>query len=205
MQKLSEPEHGLEPDPPPTPAARRGLPPPAALMAILFVALGGLLLLRLTSTNSPPTEREAVSAANSAPLPNAVQIFEGLRSDLDRAFDERDPSLVEQIYTPDSPVADSVRSNIAQLKEDNIRDRGRIEIQSIQVVSTSVGEIELREVVHYYPCFRNDIGRDVTRAPGILEQRSLHVLHQANGEWRIHTSRLEDERVISRLPNQCTG
>lgn len=193
---------------PPAPPPRRGLSPMAAIAVIAallaFVSVGLFLVAKPDVQDSAGYSEVQAPTAEGSSRASAIKAFTELSARASQLFDTQDVSVASSIYTDKSPVLENVISSIRELRERNVRDKGRFERMRLAVISVTPERAVIREVTLYYPCFLHAGGRDVTQGPGVIEQTNLYTLRHENGVWQIHDAVLEKDRVHKHVVNRCT-
>jgi hypothetical protein len=208
MQKLSEPEHGLEPDPPPTPAARRGLPPRAAA---LVVAIFAALLIAVAAgafddrgQSSPVGDAARPSTDTRTAEPDELRaVLEELLQRRDKAFDTSNREMLAAVYVEDGAAYKRAKRALEGLISDGVHDASAYKTTDVIVKSVSETNAQVERVGIVYPCFRDQDGKDVTRASGVIQEHVLYVLQLQGADWRIANASLLDEEILVRERSSC--
>jgi hypothetical protein len=167
----------------------RGLPPMVVflvLMGIIAVIVGlAIATGDFRSDRGPNVDSESGFVLTNA---EAIDRYDELHDLSLLAFRRRDLSLLAQIYTPDSPTLERVRSEIQTLIDDSVTVRPRFTTLSIRVVSNQPSEIVLEESRISDAKFVNSDGEDITEDRQPERQVVQVTLRGTNDGWFIYRS-----------------
>jgi hypothetical protein len=122
---------------------------PGALIALAIVGMALLVIVRdgdLAATSPPATSRTTASTATTVP-DTKNEVIARLKEILrirEQAFNKRDASLFDDIYTSSCPCLRAGREAIAALKNENVRWKDRsisIEVQSAKSINKRLWEV----------------------------------------------------------------
>jgi hypothetical protein len=181
-----------------------GLSPAKAFFALLalLVAIGGLFLL--TRPNEEPGPGPAPKSDNFALTDaEAIERFTQLTGLALESVRERDPSLLNQVFTSTGPVKDRASREIRSLLRDNVIDQTTVQILARSVVTNDESVITVRERSRLLPCFVTEDGRDVTRSHKVVERVVVWTLQPEGSVWRIHDSELVTDQFIRGQQSDC--
>ncbi|MGI8941244.1 MAG: hypothetical protein ACR2H7_05005 [Actinomycetota bacterium] len=184
----------------------------AIALAIALVA--GLLIAAIqgvTSSGADPDPNPG-GAAGTNPEPDfsltdeeAVETFERLSTTLREAVAQRDLSLLVLVTTSGGNTNTRTHQEIQRLKADGVVDQTEVETTQLDVLKADADQIEVREVVHLFPCFETEAGKDITRADAVVEQTGIWTLRLQNGRWLIDDTQLESDRVVDDRRARCNA
>lgn len=167
----------------------------AALVALALITIGAGVLLFLAPSGAPDRPfNPAPPLDHSLTDEEAIARFEELLTVSIKAGRERDPSLLEPIYTIDSPMKQRGYQSIRELRRDDVLDLTRVETTSVDVVKNSKNSIDLRVNQIFRPCFKTESGDDVTEGPAVIERTAVWTMSLEQGQWLLHNARLEAEK-----------
>jgi hypothetical protein len=166
------------------------------ILAGILVAIGVVFWL----TRSDPIPDAAIATFPSESpdfsLTNveAIARFKELHSLFRQGSRERDLSVLNLLFTRDSPLRQIATDDVRQLRKDGVLDRSTFRTTEIEVVSNVANEIVLLQRVEIEPRFiLEQSGKDIAD-PGPLNQQVRWVLHQEAGVWKVYDSKvLESE------------
>ena len=133
----------------------------------------------------------------------AISRFNQLRSTAFEATKNRDTSSVPSLFTTESPAKERLLEQIHQLRESHVVERSSYETISQEVIANSPSEIQVRELVKFFPCFVSERGEDVTVGPRGIEQDFVWTMRIEDSEWLVHDSRLREDRRIRDESGSC--
>jgi hypothetical protein len=154
------------------------------LLVLLFAALLAWSLTgderAAVQDQKPPPQTPLLSEAEAAAE------FERLHALLQRAYRDRDESLVSLYAAPDSPKLREAHTEIRQLLRDDILYRHRVRQQEVLVTSVTESEILVTQVVDVYPRFIEEgTGENVARGgPETLTIEWVMRLYPQG--WRLY-------------------
>jgi hypothetical protein len=176
-----------------------GLSPVKAFFALLalLVAIGGLFLLtRPTDESNPgPAPRSDNFALTDA---EAIERFKELDALRIRALRSRDASLISQVFTPNSPVAEDVMDSIQTLNRQNVLFRTTYKDSSLHVVTNTANEIHVLQRAVVNPRFVDENGIDVTRNDSTQLQTTDWTLRRMSDVWLIHDGLITKVRDLKK-------
>lgn len=122
---------------------------PGALIALAIVGIALLVIVRdddLAATLPPATSGTTASTATTVPdtKKEVVARLQKILQIREQAFNKRDASLFDDIYTSSCPCLRAGREAIAALKKENIRWEDRsisIEVQSAKSINKRLWEV----------------------------------------------------------------
>jgi hypothetical protein len=175
-----------------------GLAPVKAFFVLVAVGLAAAVAAFATQPDAAPSEPPAPARSPDFSLTDAEAIaeFERLHALQITAYKTRDPSLVPETYTTDSPVADRVLREITELLRRDVTTDGDFTSRRIVVASNTAAEILLRQEVVVNPSFFNHRGQEVSLdAPAEL-QEIRWTLRWDGDRWLIHDAVITSSRPI---------
>jgi hypothetical protein len=166
------------------------------LAAILAVILGAVAL----TTGEPeqqatgePGERTPTFALTDT---EALERFEELNTLRLVAYKERDLSLLSAYLTSNSPLRDVGAREIERLLRNNVIVDPRFVTKRLTVISNTIDEIRLKQVVIQNPRFLSESGDPVGSPEPAVKRAIEWVLRPDADEWRIHNSSILTETQI---------
>jgi hypothetical protein len=192
------------------------LPPPRPAWIRVVAILGAVALLGGTLYGAWQAVASSDDGGPQAPAvpgnPNpdfsltddqAIDRFNHLRSTAFEATKSRDTSSVPSLFTTESPAKARLLEQIRQLRESEVLEKSSYETISQEVVANSRSEIQIRELVKFYPCFVSETGQDVTVGPRGIEQDFIWTMRTEDSEWLVHDSLLQEDRRIRDESGSC--
>jgi hypothetical protein len=157
-----------------------------ALLAVVGVVAAVALLTRTDQPTLPPGAAPPAAPDYSLTNTEALARFKELKQLRDRAYHQRDTSLVENIYLGDSPRRSDAIRELRQLESDHVIDKTRFLTLDVTVVLNRPDEIQLRQKVIVRPKVTDEAGKDVTTG-GRVERRTVDwTLRLEDGEWLVY-------------------
>ncbi len=167
-----------------------------ALLGALAAITVVVLVTRPAATNTIPPSEATVSFDHSLTDAEAIERFKELKSLRSEAYREADLSLVDLIYTTESPARRTVVSEIRRLQRNGVFSRTRFDTKQLDVLENSPSKIEIREIVVVFPKFVDEDGNDVTKR-GRVERREVNwILHAEDANWLVYRSVIVAARKI---------
>lgn len=182
MQRAEEPSRlASEPE-------RSGLRPVVAFLLLLVViAIIGVVALLTRADPAPPGTTESRAEPTFALTDEeAITRFKELHQLELTAYRNADPSLVDEVFTPDSPIAPTVRREIRILVRDDVVARPEYSNQSISVLRTSYTEIEFEQVATVESHFFGPDGREITTDDAHQRQTIRWTMRLVDSSWLLH-------------------
>jgi hypothetical protein len=159
-----------------------------AFVVILALLAGVLFITRAHEGTSPSPRTNQPSATFALTDSQAVATFQKLNRLRIQAYRQRDPSLVAEVVTSDSPLRHRVYQDIARLRTDGVLDKTRFRTREIDTRSNRASEIVLREVEVQKPRFVTETGKDVSRMHVSLLVTTDWTLRREGFDWKIFNS-----------------
>jgi hypothetical protein len=185
------------------PPARRALSPLVAVSTVVAFAVVSWLSLSLFSQDEASVEAPTPMASSDRREQDVVQQFKALIAAHDDAFDTRKTAALNAVYAVGSPAGERARAGMRDLLKQKVVDRGRYRTVSTKLQSLSGTDATVQYVAIYYPCFRTEAGKDITRSPGVVRQQKVYELRLEGGEWRIWDVALQQDEVIIKEESSC--
>jgi hypothetical protein len=135
--------------------------------------------------------------------PAAARVFASLRTDLNRAVQQRDLTGVAGATTPTGSVGSRAVRVVRSLMAENILDLTTIRSVSVRLVRIGPGTAVVRERARLRPCLRTVRGRDVTKAPEVFTQTILWRLRHDGARWLLHRASLVRDRILRDTDARC--
>jgi hypothetical protein len=194
-----------------TPAEDRPPPRSGWIRLVAMLGVGALLIGTLygvwqavaSSDNGGPAVPGNPNPDFSLTDEQAIARFNQLRSTAFEATKSRDTSSVPSLFTTDSPAKARLLEQIRQLRESEVVEKSSYKTISQEVIANSPSEIQIRELVKFYPCFLSDTGEDVTVGPRGIEQDFIWIMRTEDSQWLVHDSRLQEDRRIRDESGTC--
>lgn len=178
---------------------RSGLKPTTAfvLLLLLIAAVGGAILLTRPDSAPTPTNTDTPTEPNFA-LTNeeAIARFEELHQLELQAYRSADPSLVDEVFTVDSPIAKFVQREVAMLVRDRVVARPQYTNLSIAVIANTGEEIQLQQSAIVESHFFDSRGREITSDTARQRQTILWTLHLGESSWLLHDAVVTKSRDL---------
>jgi hypothetical protein len=133
----------------------------------------------------------------------AARVFASLRTDLNRAVQQRDMTGVAGATTPTGSVGSRAVRVVRSLMAQSILDLTTIRSASVRLVRAGPGTAVVRERARLRPCLRTVGGRDVTKAPEVFTQTILWRLRHDGARWLLHRASLVRDRILSDTDARC--
>jgi hypothetical protein len=158
------------------------------ILASILVAIGAFFLF--TQTDSPPGNKATPTSANETPdfsLTDAEAIarFKELQALKLRLYRTKDRSLIDDIFTADSPSLRIVEQDLEKLIAESIEFRSSYSTEDLFLQTNEATEIRLRQVVIVRPRLIDSDGLNASSSKS-QRQTVLWVLHPEIDEWRIY-------------------
>lgn len=180
------------------PSERSGLKPTTAFFILLSAAalVAATVYLTRPAPTPTPTGTDTAKTAPNFALTNeeAIARFEELHETELDAYRHADASLVEEVFTPDSPIVASVRKEIGYLVEDGVSADPRYTTLKIDVLSNTPTEVKLKQVAHVESHFYDGRGREITSDMARQRQTIVWTLRLVASKWLIHDARVTKSR-----------
>ncbi|MBA2427003.1 MAG: hypothetical protein H0V60_07980 [Actinobacteria bacterium] len=132
----------------------------------------------------------------------AVATFRHFERRIAAAYRRRNPDLVRDTFTSDSPMEPRLLKEIRQLRKDNVLIKPRSATKSLSMADKSRRRIELLQVVVSAYRFFDESGENVTVGRAANRDVVKSVLRRENGRWLLHNSVVVRRREIK--PGEST-
>ena len=199
MQRAEGPPSRLAPEPTP---ARPSLSPQVAflLLAVVIGILGAIFYLTKPDAPATPTNPNAAQQQPDFSLTNeeAITRFEELHDMEIAAYRNADPTLLDQVFTKDSPIVSTVQNEIRQLVRDGVSARPRYSNLEISIIANEAGEIQLRHITIVRSQFFDKRGRDITQEEARQRQAIVWTLHLEDSQWLIHDAVITSSKPVNK-------
>lgn len=184
----------------PESAARLLSPAKAFAVVLAGAVVTGAAFYLIAPREEPP------SAPTSAATPDlsltdaeAIARLEELNELRFQAFENRDLTLLAEIYTPDSSAARIARKEIRGLLDDLTLSRMRYETKQVRIVRNTPLQIELRHVVIVYPRFVHERTRKDLTGPTLKERWVEEwVLRPVGTRWLVYDGEIVEATTLRR-------
>ena len=194
MQRAEDPSSRVAAGP-----TRGGLRPATAfllLSALVGVVTAIVLLTRPAAAPPPATTKTSTEPNFALTNEEAIARFEHLHSRELKAYASADPSMLEGLFTPQSPVAPTVRREVRRLVRDRVVALTTYDTRSLSVVANTPSEIHLRQVAIVTARFMDSSGRDITRTAPVQKQTIQWTLQLVESDWRLHDAVIKESKVL---------
>lgn len=115
----------------------------------------------------------------------------------------RDLSLLDSVFTSDSPLRPRALRLLQRLRQANVRDVSKVRGVDIDVRENTPSHITLsfRRVV--FPCYVGPKGQDLTKGPSAIRQRGTWIMKPEGDAWLLFDSKLSEDEAIQRDAPSC--
>ncbi len=169
-----------------------------ALLGALAAITVVVLVTRPAATNTIPPSGATVSPDHSLTNAEAISRFKELKELRDRAYRERDVSLVPLIYTSAGRGRESVTKEIRSLLLDEVIDRTSFKTVNVSVVTNQPNEITLLQHAVVHPKFVTEDGKDITKTDDVQRNRVKWTLRLEESSWLVFDTLVVESRKVER-------
>lgn len=180
---------------------RIGLRPATAFLLLLLVLGVVTAIVLLTRPSPAPTPTATGDDTTTEPnfsLTNeeAIARFEELNEQLLSAYANRDPSLISEFLTSESPLRRRARNEIERLIHDRVIPDPVFVTRSVKVISNESSQIVIRQSVVDSSRFLSEKGEDITDTPKDILRVVEWTLELERSVWKIASSEPLKSRVL---------
>jgi hypothetical protein len=159
-----------------------------SFVVIVALLLGIFLFTRPQDQPASPPGDTQRSSGFALTDTQAIAKFKELNDLRIEAYRQRDPSLVAEVVTSDSPLRAKAYRDISQLRRDSILDMTDFRTREVKTLSNGSNQIVIREVEIQTPRFVTEDGKDVSRMHISLVVTTDWTLRRDGYSWKIFDS-----------------
>jgi hypothetical protein len=148
--------------------------------------------------NNPSTAETATEPDYSLTNAEAIARFKELDDLRLASLRSRDQSLLETVFTPQSPAGQRVRKSIRRLEQQSVLYRTRHLDSELFVRQNDVHRITVEQRVTISPKFVDESGRDVTGKEFLERQTIRWTLRLLDGVWLIQDALIVDAQRLNK-------
>ena len=196
MQRAEGPSSRLAPEPTPT---RPSLSPPVAFLVLVVVIgiIGAIFYLTRPDAPATPTNPNAAQEPDfSLTNEQAITRFEELQRLHLLAYAAADATLVDQVFTENGQIGETVRQEIVQLTRDEVSARFTYDTRDLQPIRNTPSEIELEQVAVVDASFFDRFGDEITSKSPAELQKIAWTLRLVGDKWLIHDAVVLSSREV---------
>lgn len=166
-------------------------------------SLGAEEMLAHNPTRDQPAPSRQIAPSVELTESQALRKLKSLLEQRDLAFEQRDPALLNGLYTSSSPVSEMARSQIQQLLDTDVLDQSKFHTLLTDVLEMGDHVVRIRQVVRIQRHYVSENGRDITRNRELIRQQVIWTLRLEDQDWRIHDSMIESSEQL-KAPNKSS-
>jgi hypothetical protein len=168
------------------------------ILAAILVAIGVVFWLTRSDpiADTPANATSTGSPDFSLTDEEAIARFEELDALKLRAYRTLDSSLLDSIFTSDSPSVDLVEKDFQRLQASGMKFRSGFDTQEVSVLSNDPLEIVIEQLVTVSPRIMDANGNNITRGGRQLQTVSW-VLHREVDEWLVYETVVEEVKELN--------